>query len=340
MSPPAVSILLPVFNAGATLSRTLASLQAQTFSDWELIAVDDGSTDASPRLLAAAADADPRIHVLSQPHRGIVAALNAGLTDTRAPLIARMDADDECLPERLARQTAWLATHPEIGVCATQVRFGGNASRSCGYALHVEWTNGLVAPEAIALNRFVESPMAHPSVMFRRELVERLGGYHDDPAWPEDYELWLRWMDAGVRFGKVPEALVVWHDPPGRLSRTHLRYAVEAFYACKCHYLARWLRREIEPGRPLFLRGAGRPTRRRFASLVAEGVELAGYVDVDPRKIGGRAAGLPVLAPTALPPAAECFIIVGVGTRGAREIIRRELLAQNRCEGRDFLLAA
>jgi cellulose synthase/poly-beta-1,6-N-acetylglucosamine synthase-like glycosyltransferase len=175
--------------------------------------------------------------------------------------------------------------------------------------------------------------------MFRRQLVDEHGGYREH-AWPEDYELWLRWLDAGMRFAKVPEPLVVWHDPPQRLSRTHPRYATEAFYACKCHYLARWLERHLAPGRPLYLRGAGKTTRRRFAALAAHGVRLSGYVDVDVGKIGHRIAGLPVLTPDSVPPAPECFVLGAVGTRGAREYIRCQLRSQGRAEGRDFLMVA
>jgi cellulose synthase/poly-beta-1,6-N-acetylglucosamine synthase-like glycosyltransferase len=250
-----------------------------------------------------------------------------------------MDADDECRPERLARQVAQIAAHPEIGVCATQVKFGGDSSTNRGYALHVEWTNSLLTPEQIALNRFVESPLAHPSAMFRRQQVEEFGGYRAH-AWPEDYELWLRWLDAGVRFAKVPEPLVVWHDPPHRLSRTDPHYATAAFYACKCHYLARWLKRNLSPERPLYLRGAGKITRHRFAALAEYGVRLAGYVDVDVNKIGHRIGGLPVLAPESVPPAPDCFVLGAVGTRGAREFIRDQLRSQGRTEGRDFLMVA
>ena len=336
---PVVSILLPVHNAATTLSRALDSLRAQTLADWELLAIDDGSTDTTPELLATAATADARVRVHSIAKSGIVAALNTGLSAARAPFVARMDSDDECRPTRLARQVDYLASHPEIGLCATQVEYGGDPLANRGYALHVEWTNSLLTSEEIALNRFVESPIAHPSVMFRRELVARHGGYREH-AWPEDYELWLRWLDAGVRFAKIPEPLLVWNDPPRRLSRTDPHYSTESFYACKCAYLARWLRREIEPARPIFLRGAGKPTRQRFVSLSAHGISLAGYSDIAASKIGHTIAGLPVLAPDSLPPAAECFILGAVGTRGARVFIREQLHAQGRIEGRDFLMVA
>src|SRR6185436_16591977 len=104
-----------------------------------------------------------------------------------------------------------------IGLVGCLVEFGGDRSASEGYALHVDWINALTTPDEIALNRFVESPLAHPSVMFRRELVEKHGGYRAGD-FPEDYELWLRWMEAGARMGKVPRVLLTWQDGPGRLS--------------------------------------------------------------------------------------------------------------------------
>lgn len=336
---PAVSFLLPAHNAAATIDRALVSLRGQTFADWEAIIVDDGSTDATSDRLAAAAAAEPRYRILHTPQKGIVAALNTALAHARAPLLARMDADDECHPERLARQVALLEADPSIGVCATQVRFGGDAVAQRGYALHVDWSNGLLSPEEIALNRFIDAPVAHPSVLFRRPVVEQHGSYRET-GWPEDYELWLRWLEAGVRFAKVPAPLMVWHDPPQRLSRTDPRYTAEAFAACRCHYLARWLQREVRPDRPLFLRGAGRPTRKRFAALATHGIRLAGYVDVDSRKIGGRIDGVPVLSPEAVPPADACFVLGAVASRGAREFIRGQLRAQGRTEGRDFLIVA
>ena len=179
-APPLVSVVLPAFNAASTLKAALNSLFVQEpaagcpLPPFEIIVVNDGSTDDSAALLetCAAEKADlGRLRVLHLPHRGIVAALNAGLAAARGSFIARMDADDECLPARLERQVAFLDEHPEIGVCATQVAFGGDASLNRGYALHVEWTNSLLTPEQIALNRFVESPLAHPSVMFRHSLV-------------------------------------------------------------------------------------------------------------------------------------------------------------------------
>jgi len=361
-APPLISIILPVRDGRRTLGRALASVRRQTEPRWELLVVDDGSSDGTPGLLAAAAREDARIRVLTQPARGLVAALNAGLAAARGGFVARLDADDEAHPERLARQAAHLQANPAHGLVGSLVEFGGDRAASAGYALHVDWLNTLRTPAEIALNRFVESPFAHPSVMFRSELVGKYGGYRAG-EFPEDYELWLRWLEAGVTMAKVPETLLTWHDGPARLSRTDPRYAPEAFFRLKAEYIAKELgriqaRREgselardregspsrasslPHPGLEVWIWGAGRPTRQRAAALAAHGVRVAGYVDVDAKKIGNVVGGLPVIAADALPPPGARFILGYVSTRGARDYIRAQLGHRNYIEGRDFLSCA
>lgn len=355
---PLVSVLLPVRNAALVVPRAIESIQAQTWTDWELVVVDDGSTDGTGERLRALAQADARLRIFSRPAGGIVEALNAGLAEASGEFVARMDADDESHPDRLGEQVAFLraAENRAIGLASCLVAFGGDRTTSAGYALHVDWINSLVTPEAIALNRFVEAPLAHPSVMFRREVIARHGGYRAGD-FPEDYELWLRWMDAGVRMAKVPRVLLTWHDSAGRLSRTDMRYEPKAFFRMKAEWIARWLAAErvsvsrLEGGdretltrsaTPIFVWGAGRPTRKRAEELEQFGARIAGYIDVDVKKatraIGGT--GRPVITPAELPPAGAIFVLGYVTSRGARELIRAELRARDYAEGRDFLMCA
>lgn len=344
---PLISVVLPVRNGASTLARAIASIRGQTFTEWELVVVDDGSIDATGDLLAAAMRMDVRIRGLRQPALGLVAALNAGLAAARAPLVARLDADDEAHPERLARQAAWLEAQPELGVVSCLVDFGGDRSARAGYALHVDWLNSVRTPAEIALNRFVESPLAHPSVMFRRHLVERWGGYRDG-TFPEDYELWLRWLDAGVKMAKVPEVLLTWHDTPARLSRTDSRYDPQAFFRVKAEYVAKEVLRTLASSLPtqrqnprdVWIWGAGRHTRKRAAALETRGLRIAGYIDVDLKKTGRSVAGVPVVTADDLPPPGERFVLAYVSKRGAREYIRAQLTARNYVEGRDFLACA
>ncbi|MEW5773432.1 MAG: glycosyltransferase [Thermodesulfobacteriota bacterium] len=337
--PPLVSVILPAYNAAATLPAALDSLLAQSLADFEVVAVDDGSADATARVLAEYARRDRRVRPLSIPHGGIVAALDAALDAARGELLARMDADDLALPERLARQAAALEEDPELGLASCRVAFGG-CRRSCaGYARYVDWTNSLLSPGDISLNRFVESPLAHPSVMFRAAVVREHGGYRDGP-FPEDYELWLRWLEAGVRMRKLPETLLAWSDPPGRLSRVDGRYSSEAFYAVKAGYLARWLARRNPHHPDVVLAGAGRTTRKRMELLTGHGVRIAAYLDVDPRKIGHAVQGRPVLHRDQVPGPEECFVLSCVASHGAREDIAAFLEGRGFALGKNWLPAA
>ncbi len=358
MPPPRVSVILPVFNAEPTIGRAITSIRAQTFQDWELLVVDDGSTDGTSQTVRGIAREDFRVRLIERHHQGIVASLEAGLDEARSELIARMDADDESTPDRLAEQVALLDQQPQLGLVSCLVGFGGDVVANAGYALHVDWINSLVTPEQIALNRFVESPFAHPTVVFRRELLDRLGGYQAGD-FPEDYELWLRWLDEGVPMAKVPRVLLRWNDPPARLSRTDTRYDVEKFFALK----ARWLAQEIinrghllrrpsaaagkkdapEPdsyGRKLWIWGAGRPTRKRASLLELYGLRIAGYIDIDPKKTGRNVEGVPIVSPVEMPSRENAFVLGYVSSRGARDLIRDELLARGFEEGADFLMCA
>jgi glycosyltransferase involved in cell wall biosynthesis len=335
--PPLVSIVLPARNAAPTIARAVASVCGQTLADWELVVVNDGSTDDTAAVVSATAAGDPRVRVLDQPALGLVAALNAGLAAAGGEFVARLDADDEAAPGRLAAQVDFLRARPEVGVVSSLVSYGGDAARNAGYALHVDWLNSLVTPEEIALNRFIESPVAHPSVLFRRELVARHGGYRAGD-FPEDYELWLRWLDAGVTLAKVPAPLVTWHDRPARLSRTDPRYAPEAFFRVKAEYVARHLVRAGQTA--VWVWGAGRHTRKRAAHLEAHGLAIAGYIDVDAKKTGRTVAGRPVVTADDLPAPGGRFVLGYVTTRGARDYIRRELGIRGYGEGRDFLMCA
>lgn len=338
-SPPAVSVLLPCYNAAATLPRALESLLNQTRGDFEVVCVDDGSQDKTLEIIERFAGLDDRVRALPMPHGGIVAALNLGLAHCRAQLVARMDADDLVLPRRLELQAAALKDRPELDLVGCRVRFGGCRTASRGYALHVDWTNSLTSHADICLHRFVECPFPHPSIMFRREASERFGVYRDGP-FPEDYEMILRWLEQGAIMSKVDAELLVWSDPHGRLSRTDPRYDVQAFYRTKAMYLARWLERHNPLHPEIHCIGAGRTARKRAAMLEEQGIEVTSYVDIDPNKVGRLVQGRPVLHRTDLPPPGDVFCVSYVGSRGARDEIGRFLMQRGYVPGRDFLFAA
>jgi glycosyltransferase involved in cell wall biosynthesis len=314
--PPAISIVMPFRDAATTLPDCLESIRSQTFADFELLAIDDGSTDGSAALIQRSAQQDRRVRLLQPGRIGLVAALNLGIAQARAALIARMDADDLMHAERLAAQQSYLEQHPEIALVATQVELFPPERIREGYREYVRWQNQCLTPQQIADNIYVESPLAHPSVMLRRAAVEQLGGYADGP-FPEDYQLWLRMHQAGMPMAKLARVLLAWRESDDRASRVDPRYARAAFDALRARFLARDPR--LQGDRPLVIWGAGRKTRLRARHLLDQGAQPIAWIDIDPRKIGHIVWELPVHPPDWLDQRPRPFVLVYVTSHGARE---------------------
>ncbi|MCC6839809.1 MAG: glycosyltransferase [Flavobacteriales bacterium] len=331
---PAITLLLPFRNAASTLDEAIASIATQTFANWELLLIDNASTDVSTEVAKRWAAQDERIRVISEPTVGIAHALNTGLQHAQGRYIARMDADDTSHPERLAKQVAYMDTHPEIGVLGTRTSFATTVQKSSGMRWFVQWQNAILSPHEHFVKRFVDAPLAHPTVMFRRELVERHGNYNSGPL-PEDHDLWLRWMDAGVRFAKLPEELLTWNDHAQRLSRTHANYSTEAFFSAKVKWLAKWLKRKLD-GRPVIIAGTSNICQQRARLLEAEGITISAFTDVKPREVPGYA----FIPHDGLPPTGEAFVVSFISQRGTGDRIAEFLSSRGLAEGEDFVLAA
>jgi glycosyltransferase involved in cell wall biosynthesis len=331
MSDPALSVLLPVRNGAAFLAAALDSIVRQTFDQWELVAVDDHSTDGTPALLDAYARAEPRIRIVPPEGTGLVPALNTGLAACRAPLVARMDADDISHPCRLRRQIDLLAGAPDVGLVACGFRHFPRQRLRVGMRAYEAWQNGLDTHDLVMRDLFVESPFVHPSVTFRKALVERVGGYREC-GWTEDYDLWLRLAAAGVRFARLTETLFFWRDRPDRLTRTDPAYSTEAFRACKVHYLKESF---LAGSREVTLVGAGLEGRSWRRVLEAEGIAVSRWIDADPRKQGRILHGAPVLPADTDELSGK--LLVTIGTRGARKGLRAWLAERGLVEGVDVV---
>jgi glycosyltransferase involved in cell wall biosynthesis len=331
---PAVSVLLPVRDALSTLGACLDSLAAQTLHDHEVVAVDDGSEDGSAEILKDRSRRDPRVRLLLGARLGLVSALNTALAAARAPLVARMDADDECSPQRLALQKARLDADATTDVLGCRVRLAGAGSE--GLQAYVDWQNGLLDHDAIARDRFVESPLVHPSVMMRKEALRSLGGWRDFDG-PEDYDLWLRAFEAGHRFAKLEDVVLSWRDSPRRLTRTDPRYAPGCFQALKLEALRRG---PLAGGREVVLWGAGRVGKSWARALRGAGHEVVAFVEVDPRKIGTTLGDAPVVDVAAAGAWRGPLHLAAVGQKGARARIREEAARRGLEEGRDLVAVA
>jgi len=211
VSLPAVSVLLPVFNAERYLGAALESVLAQTFTDFECVIVDDGSTDTSPTILAHHAARDGRIRIIRQENMGIVAALNRGLAECSASLVARMDADDICLPQRLATQLDYLNRHPEVVAVGTAFQLISAAGVLGPVVQHP------TSAEAIRRGLQSGNRLGHPTVLMRRDAVLAAGGYREALRHAEDYDLWTR-LAEGYQLANLPECLLLYRIHGGQIS--------------------------------------------------------------------------------------------------------------------------
>lgn len=215
MTAPAVTVLMPVYNGEAHLCEAVDSILAQTFTDFELIVVDDGSSDATPKILEDYARKDTRVRIVhNEQNVKIAASLNKGLMLARAPLIARMDADDVSLPERLAEQVRFMTVREAITLCGSFMRI---------YDTNELWSlpeeNDYIRARLLFWNSFY-----HPTVVFRKEEVLRLtDGYAEEASgYCEDYDLWIRLAEhSEVRFANIPQALVRYRQGHKVLSPQH-----------------------------------------------------------------------------------------------------------------------
>jgi len=368
---------LPVYDARATLAGAVASCLEQRGVELELVCVDDGSADGSGDFLEGSARRDGRIKVIRGPHRGLVAALNAGLAECRGEFIARMDADDAMLPGRLQKQVDYLTGRAELAGVGCRVRVEPEGEMTAGARRYLDWSNSLVTAADIRREIFIESPLVHPSVVLRKTILttpEQISGSDqrewshaaltdrkksvDDArqrssAWrwfdgPEDYDLWLRLVfDHGFKLAKVPEVLHVWRDRPDRLTRTDPRYRPAAFLELKCRYLAKYA---VEPRGGYVLWGCG-----PVGKALARGLENFGWrpeaiVEVHPGRIGAKIFGAPVIPVEraaefcrghSSPRSVSRFVHLGaVGQAGARERMRGEIERLGLVEGGDFFFTA
>jgi glycosyltransferase involved in cell wall biosynthesis len=332
---PAVTVLMPARDAAATLGSCLDSIQAQSFTDFELLVIDDASSDDTHQMVSERAAADPRIRLLRAPRRGLVACLNAGLGQARASLIARMDSDDVMDRERLGLQRDYLQQHPDVGVVASRVRAFPADRVQAGTREYLRWQNACLDSDALRDEVYVECPITHPSAMFRLATVIAAGGYRDGD-FPEDYELWLRLTARGCRMAKIDRCLLHWRQRDDSLSRRDPRYSRDAFDRLRARYLA--LDGRLGSGRPLVFWGAGRRTRQRARHFVALGFAPCAWIDVDPRKIGNRIHDVPVVAPEWLDRRQpRPFVLAWVASHGARGSIGAALTAMGYGRGVDYL---
>ncbi|OGW52065.1 MAG: hypothetical protein A2Y81_02270 [Nitrospirae bacterium RBG_13_43_8] len=211
-----VSVVLPVYNGAKTIRRAVSSILFQTYSNFELIIINDGSTDEIPELLTSLHD--ERIRILNQENRGLVASLNRGIKESTGKYIARMDADDFAMPERLKKQVEFMENNPTVGVLGTAVKtvYSDGTERIRRRPLNTT---------SIRKNIIKICPFCHSSVMIRKKVFQRVGLYDSSKDGSrkllvEDYDLWVRILTAGYDLANLPDVLMTYYREPDSILRS------------------------------------------------------------------------------------------------------------------------
>jgi glycosyltransferase involved in cell wall biosynthesis len=220
-------VVLPVHNGEDQLEAAVDSILGQTFDDLELIVVDDGSTDRSPAVLQEVARRDPRVRVCRQEHGGIVAALNRGAGLARAPYLARMDADDVAVPDRLAKQVTFLDTNPGVALV------GGSVEYILGEGRRLRLRSLPTEPADIA-DRLMAGKhcFVHPTVMMRTEALAQVGGYRPAFEGAEDADLWLRLAER-FPLANLPDVVLAKRVHPGQVSTRRMERGIVRLLAAQ-----------------------------------------------------------------------------------------------------------
>jgi glycosyltransferase involved in cell wall biosynthesis len=336
VSSPDISVLLPVRDGAATLRAALESIRRQTFADFECVIADDGSLDAARHVAAAVAARDPRFTLLALPRRGIVETLNDGLAACRGRFVARMDADDVSARRRLEAQRATLVADPSLAATGCHVRTFPRGTLGEGRLRYERWLNSLAGADDVRRDRFVECPIAHPTLLARADVLRKYG--YREAGWAEDYDLVLRWLGDGERLGVTPRRLLLWRDGPKRHSREHPRYGASAFVECKAEFLAASFLRNT---RTYVLWGYGDTGRTLARALAARGKRPSHIVEIHPRRLGARIFDAEVIPPPALLElASRPPVVVSVAGAEARATIRAFFATHGLREDAAFVCAA
>jgi len=222
LKTPSVSVVIPAFNAAGLVGQTLETLRLQTFQDFEALIVDDGSTDDTAAVVRRFCQDDPRLRLVSRPHAGLSAARNAGMEQARSGFIAFLDADDTWLPQKLERQMELFRADPRMNFSYTNYYFwDGQRDLDTGYREHRPLPDGDTSRQLVFANLYSVS-----TVIVRREMLELAGRFDTSLDSCEDWDMWLRLAEHGLRARGTREPLARYRRWPGSMSNRKIKMAV------------------------------------------------------------------------------------------------------------------
>ena len=221
---PRVTLVVPAFNEPVdVITESLDSVRTQTLTDFECIVVDESTDAQAAQACRALCERDERFRYVHPEKRlGLAASLNLGISMARAPLIARFDSDDICMPDRLERQVSFMDGHTDVGVLGGGLEIMDETGRTLAFRSYPS--------DHAMIERKLQTttPIAHPTVMLRKALIEQHGGYDAGFRFAEDLDLWLRLANRGVRFANLPEVLVRYRQQHTSRNSRHWEFNLRA----------------------------------------------------------------------------------------------------------------
>jgi len=322
MPQPLVSILMPYKNTANYLTDCLESILAQSYTNWELIAINDHSTDGSFTLVSAYAKKEARIRTFTNSGIGIIPALRMAYTHSQGTFITRMDSDDLMTPNRIRKMVADLNEKGTGHLSVGQVRYFSKRGISNGYERYEQWLNGLTAIGTNFSEIYKECVVPSPCWMIHRSDFDACNGFDSD-RYPEDYDLAFRFYEGGLQIIPCSEVLLFWRDYDSRTSRTSRHYAQNYFLDIKLHY---FLKLHWEKNKHLVVWGAGKKGKQ-IAQMLLDASITFNWICNNPKKTGKDIYGITLQTFSELEKMGDFQSIITVANQEEQQEIRTYLAA-------------
>lgn len=326
-----ISILMPVFNAALHLKACIASIQKQSLQDWELIAINDHSTDDSSKILAEFAGEDPRISFFNNKEKGIIPALRLAFQHSKGNFITRMDADDLMPINKLADLQKVLLECGPGHVITGLVKYFSDSGLGDGYKNYENWLNSLVQHQIHYEDLYRECVLPSPAWLIHRKDLITAGGFEID-RYPEDYDLCFRFYEKGFKIIGIPEIVHLWRDHPDRTSRNNPIYADQNYLELKLYWL---IKLHYDPQRPFVIWGAGKKGKLMARHFLAQQISFH-WMTNNSKKQGINIYDQFLVSPDDLNFDQDLIFLILIATPSAREAIESFLREKNKQRGKDY----
>lgn len=310
-----ISILMPVYNASSYLEECILSIINQTEEHWELIAVNDFSTDKSLDILNRYSTLDPRIKVFNNSSKGIIPALRLAFNESRGHLITRMDADDRMYPKKLELLKNKIVNDEDLALGL--VEYFSESTLGDGYKKYARWLNTLTKAEDNFSDIYKECVIPSPCWMIKRITLEKCGAFNSD-TYPEDYDLCFRMRGQNLNIKSVKEIIHEWRDHEHRASRNDINYSDNTFIPLKCRYFQL---QDYDSEAQLILWGAGRKGKQIAKELQSLGINNFSWITDNLNKVGHRIYGIKLEKKSNIKLEQKKQLIMAIAQKGEKTIV-------------------